>query len=267
MKLLIARIKGFIRFKDLMGELVSRDLKLKYRRSVLGYLWSVLNPLFIMIIMAIVFSHMFGRGNISNFPVYLMSGQVMFNFMNLTTKGSIQSINGSASLLKKTYVPKYVFTVSKVFSGVIDCVFSMGALLIVMLFTQGDFSWRLLLFPAVLIQNFVFTLGLSLFLAATNVFFRDIQYIYNAITTAWLYLTPMFYPVEALPDTLQYAVSHFNPMYSYVSQFRCLTMPDFVPGGASLGTLIIIGVVSAFIMLLIGLWTFLKSQDRFILYI
>lgn len=267
MKLLIARIKGFIRFKDLMGELVSRDLKLKYRRSVLGYLWSVLNPLFIMIIMAIVFSHMFHRGNISNFPVYLMSGQVMFNFMNLTTKGSIQSINGSASLLKKTYVPKYVFTVSKVFSGVIDCIFSMGALLIVMLFTHGEFSWRLLLFPAVLLQNFIFTLGLSLFLAATNVFFRDIQYIYNAITTAWLYLTPMFYPIEVLPDTLQYCVSHFNPMYSYVSQFRCLTMPGFVPGGIGMVPLIIIGVISAFVMLLIGLWTFLKTQDKFILYI
>ena len=182
MKLLIARIKGFIRFKDLMGELVSRDLKLKYRRSVLGYLWSVLNPLFIMIIMAIVFSRMFHRGNISNFPVYLMSGQVMFNFMNLTTKGSIQSINGSASLLKKTYVPKYVFTVSKVFSGVIDCIFSMGALLVVMVFTHGEFSWRLLLFPAVLIQNFIFTLGLSLFLAATNVFFRDIQYVDDVLS-------------------------------------------------------------------------------------
>ena len=267
MKVFIARVKGFIRFKDLMGELVSRDLKLKYRRSVLGYLWSVLNPLFIMIIMAIVFSHMFHRGNISNFPVYLMSGQVMFNFMNLTTKGSIQSINGSASLLKKTYVPKYVFTVSKVFSGVIDCVFSMGALLIVMLFTHGEFSWHLLLFPAVLLQNFIFTLGLSLFLAATNVFFRDIQYIYNAITTAWLYLTPMFYPIEALPDSLQYCVSHFNPMYSYVSQFRCLTMPGFIPGGISMMPLIFIGVISAFLMLLIGLWTFLKTQDKFILYI
>ena len=147
MSLFVARIKGFVRFKDLMGQLVSRDLKLKYRRSVLGYLWSVLNPLFIMIIMAIVFSKMFTRASITNFPVYLMSGQVMFNFMNLSTKSAIQSINGSASLLKKTYVPKYVFTVSKIISGLIDCVFSMGALLIVMLFTLylpwgWDFSWR-----------------------------------------------------------------------------------------------------------------------------
>ncbi len=92
MSLFVARIKGFVRFKDLMGQLVSRDLKLKYRRSVLGYLWSVLNPLFIMIIMAIVFSKMFTRASITNFPVYLMSGQVMFNFMNLSTKSAIQSI-------------------------------------------------------------------------------------------------------------------------------------------------------------------------------
>ena len=217
MSLFVARIKGFVRFKDLMGQLVSRDLKLKYRRSVLGYLWSVLNPLFIMIIMAIVFSKMFTRASITNFPVYLMSGQVMFNFMNLSTKSAIQSINGSASL--------------------------------------------------VLAQNFVFTMGLGLFLAATNVFFRDIQYIYNAITTAWLYLTPMFYPIEALPQNLQYIVSHLNPMYSYVSQFRMLTLPGFVPVGISIMWLIIIGIVSAFLMLIIGLWVFVKTQDKFILYI
>ena len=149
----------------------------------------------------------------------------------------------------------------------IDCIFSMGALLLVMLFTGSPFSWKLLLFPFVLVQNFIFTLGLGLFLAATNVFFRDIQYIYNAITTAWLYLTPMFYPIEALPPYLKYAVSHLNPMYSYVSQFRCLTLADFTPGGISLPPLIFIGIVSAILMLLIGLWVFVKAQDKFILYI
>ena len=118
-----------------------------------------------------------------------------------------------------------------------------------------------------LAQNFVFTMGLELFLAATNVFFRDIQYIYNAITTAWLYLTPMFYPIEALPQNLQYIVSHLNPMYSYVSQFRMLTLPGFVPAGISIMWLIIIGIVSAFLMLIIGLWVFVKTQDKFILYI
>lgn len=263
MSLFIARIQGFIKYRDLMGQLVSRDLKLKYRRSILGYVWSVLNPLFIMVIMAIVFSQMFHQGSIPNYPVYLMSGQVIFNFMNLSTKSAIQSINGSASLMKKTYLPKYVFTVSKITSGLIDCIFSLGALLIVMLFTNGSFSWHLILFPVVLIQEFVFTLGLGLFLAATNVFFRDIQYIYNAVTTAWLYLTPMFYPVEALPETLRFLVVHFNPMYAYVTQMRCLTLYNCIPDFS----MVIHGTFYAVVALVLGVWVFLKTQDRFILYI
>lgn len=116
MRLFIARIQGFIKYKDLMGQLISRDLKLKYRRSVLGYLWSILNPLFIMVIMAIVFSHMFHQKNIPNYPVYLMSGQVLFNFMNISTHQALGAITGNAALLKKTYLPKYVFTVSKITS-------------------------------------------------------------------------------------------------------------------------------------------------------
>lgn len=263
MKLFIARIQGFIKYRDLMGQLVSRDLKLKYRRSILGYLWSVLNPLFIMMIMAIVFSRMFSRGNIPNYPVYLMSGQILFNFMNQSTHQAIQSINGSASLLKKTYLPKYVFTVSKITSGLIDCIFSFGALLVVMLFTGAHFTWHLLLFPFVFAQEYIFVLGLGMFLAATNVFFRDIQYIYNAVTTAWLYLTPMFYPIEALPGTLRYLVVHCNPMYAYVTQFRCLTLYNCVPDMS----MVIYGVIDAGLMLIIGVWVFLKSQDKFILYI
>ncbi|MDD7403594.1 MAG: ABC transporter permease [Butyribacter sp.] len=263
MKLFIARLKGFFQYRDLMGQLVSRDLKLKYRRSVLGYLWSILNPLFIMIIMAIVFSQMFKRDNIPNYPVYLMSGQVLFNFMNQSTHQSLGAIVGSAALIKKTYLPKYVFVVSKITSGLIDCIFSFGALLIVMLFTHGHFSWYLLLFPLVVLQLYVFNIGLGMFLSAYNVFFRDIQYIYNAITTAWLYLTPMFYPVEALPEQLRWIVVHLNPMYAYVTQLRCLTLYGVWPDAH----MVLYGCVDACIMLIIGVWVFAKKQDRFILYI
>lgn len=263
MDLFIARIQGFIKYKDLLGQLVSKDLKLKYRRSVLGYLWSILNPLFIMIIMAIVFTQMFKRSNIPNYPVYLMSGQVIYNFMNLSTKSAINSITGGAALLKKTYLPKYVFTLSTVTSSLIDCIFSMGALFIVMLFTGASFSWHVLLFPFVLAQEFVFNLGLGMFLAATNVFFRDIQYIYNAITTAWMYLTPMFYPIEFLPEPLRYIVVHCNPLYAYAAQLRDLMLYNCVPDGS----MVIYGCIDAVLMLLIGTWVFLKTQDKFILYI
>lgn len=254
--------KEFWQYKDLLKLLVSRNLKLKYRRSVLGYVWSVLNPLLTMTVMAIVFSTMFSR-NVENFPVYLFCGQLLFNFMSNSTHQAISSITGNASLLKKTYVPKYIFTLSKITSGMVDLVFSMGALLIVMLATGAKFTWYFLLFPFVVLQLYVFCVGLGLFLAQANVFFRDIQYIYNAVTTAWLYLTPIFYPLEALSEELIWVVKHCNPMYFYIGQFRDLVYTGTMPGHV----IVLSGCVAAVVMLGIGIWSFARSEDRFILYI
>ncbi|HIR05377.1 MAG TPA: ABC transporter permease [Candidatus Copromonas faecavium] len=262
MKLTIARLKEFWHYKDLLKQLVIRDLKLKYRRSFLGYLWSVLNPLLIMIVMTVVFSTMFTK-DIENFPVYLFTGQILFNFMNQSTHQAMQSINGNAALLKKSYMPKYIFTFSKITSGLVDLIFSMGALVIVMLATGARFSKYNLLFPFVLLQLYVFCLGLGMFLAQANVFFRDIQYIYNAVTTAWLYLTPIFYPIDSLPPKVMWFVKHCNPMYFYVGQFRDVIYVGKIPGPM----IILAGCTTAILMLGIGTWCFLRNQNRFILYI
>ena len=260
------RIKTFLKYQDLVRELVQRDLKLKYRRSFLGYLWSVLNPLLIMIVLTVVFSNIFNK-SIENFPVYLFTGRMLYDFLKASTTNAMKSVTGNAALLKKVYIPKYIFTFAKVTSCMVDMVLSMGALIIVMIFTRAPFYPEFLLCPIVIVQVYLFCCGLGFFLAQMHVFFRDIEYIYSAVLTAWLYLTPMFYPIEALPQNLQYIVSHLNPMYSYVSQFRMLTLPGFVPVGISIMWLIIIGIVSAFLMLIIGLWVFVKTQDKFILYI
>ncbi len=255
----------FWQYKDLLKLLVARNIKLKYRRSFLGYLWSVLNPLLIMIVMAIVFSAMFKR-NIENFPLYLFCGQLLFNFMNNSTHQAIFSITSNAALLKKTYVPKYIFTVSKITSGLVDFVFSLGALVIVMIFTKAPFSWHMLLFPLVLLQLYFFCIGLGLFLSQANVFFRDIQYIYNAVTTAWMYLTPIFYPIDMLPTepfNLVWIVKHLNPMYYYVSQFRDLVYSCRLPEL----DMVLLGCGAALFMMLLGVWSFMRSEDRFILYI
>lgn len=255
-------VKEFWSYRDLLRLLVIKDIKLKYRRSVLGYVWSILNPLLIMSVMAVVFSAMFKR-NIENFPVYLFCGQLLFNFMNSSTHVAIFSITANAPLLKKTYIPKYIFTVAKVTSGMVDLFFSLGALLIVMVATGASFAWSNLLFPLVIIQLYIFCVGLGLFLSQANVFFRDIQYIYNAVTTAWMYLTPIFYPIDALPDQLQWIVKHCNPMYFYVAQFRDLVYLGTLPGWG----IVTAGCVTALAALLIGIWSFGRSQDRFILYI
>lgn len=250
------------KYRDLLKLLVSRDLKLKYRRSFLGYVWSILNPLLIMVVMAVVFSHMFQR-NIENFPVYLFCGQLLFNYMSQTTHKSIFSVTGNASLLKKTYMPKYIFTLAKITSGLIDLCFSLGALVIVIIATGAHFSWHALLFPLVILQLYIFCIGLGLFLAQTNVFFRDIQYIYNAVTTAWLYMSCIFYPLEMLPAWLQWIITHLNPMYFYIAQFRAIIHAGVFPDL----WYVCAGVGAALLSLAIGSLSFMRAKDRFILYI
>lgn len=256
------RFETFFHYTGLIKELVTKDLKLKYRRSFLGYLWSILNPLMIMIIMSIVFSKMFDR-SIENYAVYLISGRTIFEFVTHSTTQAMMSIRGNAGLLKKVYIPKYVFPLAKVTSNIVDCVFSMGALLIVMIFTRTPFSWYFLLIPFVIVQVYIFACGLGFFLAQALVFFRDIQYIYSACTTAWMYLTPLFYPIDRLPDTVRWFVVHLNPCYSYVTQMRnCVYNATFTEAW-----LVLAGWAWAIGMFLFGLVTFKRAQDKFILYI
>lgn len=261
MNVMIDRINTFIKYKDLLRELVVRDIKLKYRRSFLGYLWSILNPLLIMVVMTIVFSQMFERG-IDNFPVYLLTGNALFEFVNSSTHMAMYSVLDNSALIKKIYVPKYIFTLARITSSMVDFVFSLGALFLVMIVTRAHFSWYILAIPILVIQVYIFACGLGFLLSAANVFFRDIQYIYNAFTTAWMYLTPIFYPIELLPDWVRWIVEHLNPMFYYIQHFR-----DLVYIGQFPTTRIFWGGwIIAFIMFAIGLAVFKKTQDKFILY-
>ena len=259
---LTVRAEGALRFKDLLYLLVQRDVKLKYRRSFLGYLWSVLNPLFVMMVMIIVFSNFF-KQDIENFPVYLFTGQLIFNYTTTASSNALESVIANGALIKKVYIPKYIFVLARVLSSLVDTVFSMGALLLVMLVTRAPFSPVNLLFPFVILQQFFFTLGLGLFLAQITVFFRDVKYIYNAVVTAWMYFTPIMYPIDILPDWVKWLEIHCNPLYSYVAQFRALMYYGRLPEPS----LVLWGTVMAFIMLVFGLVTFFRAQDRFILYI
>lgn len=144
-----------------------------------------------------------------------------------------------------------------------DLVFSLGALVIVMLVTKTKFTWYILLFPFGLAQLYVFCIGLGLFLAQANVFLKDTQFIYKAVTTAWTYLTPIFYPLESLSENLVWCIKHFKPMYFYIGQFRDLVYYGRMPGHL----IILAGCGAAAAMLGIGLWSFMRSKDQFILHI
>ena len=256
------RLAVFHHYRPLLSQLVMKDIKLKYRRSFLGYLWSILNPLMIMGIMVLVFSSMF-RFDIQNYPAYLIIGQTIFNFVSEATNQAMWSITGNAALMKKTYVPKYIFTLSRVTSSFVNMIFALGAMLLVFIICRIHFSLNMLFIPVILIQVYIFSMGLGLFLAAGTVFFRDIQYIYSAFLTAWMYVTPIFYPISQLPENLQRCIKHFNPLYAYITQFRTIVLESMCPDMR----LVVYGFVVAFLMMGFGTLVFMKSQDRFILYI
>jgi len=262
MKKTYNRILTFFKYKELFIQLVTKEIKIKYRKSILGYLWSVLNPLLTMIVLIIVFSNMFSR-QVSNFPVYLLTGQLLFNFMVISTSRSLSSVVGNSSLLKKIYVPKYIFTFSVVTSELVTFFFSLGALLIVILFTGAPVTWRYFFIIIPIVELYIFCIGIGLFLAQAYVFFRDIEYIWSVITTAWLYLSAIFYPVTSLPEKIYFLVTNFNPMYSYITMFRNFTIGSSNTGSLDLA---IRGAVFSFLALLAGLISFTYNKKKFILY-
>ncbi len=225
----------------LMSLLVRRNIKNQYYRSFIGVLWTVLNPLLNMIVMAFVFSKIFGRnGTDLDYPIFILSGTIIFNLMSGSTSSSLGCLVGNTSMLQKTKVPIELFPTANVFSALVTFGFSFIALLLVagVRAITGDyttFTWTILLVVLILPPLFVFSLGISYFLSALFVFFRDLKHVYSVILTLWRYLTPIFYTVDALKSNLISKIIVFNPMYHYVEAFRELLMGE-IPKVFSLST-------------------------------
>ena len=252
-------IQNFMKFRPLLGELVARDIKIKYRRSVLGVLWTLLNPLFMMIILSVVFSNLF-KFDIENFPLYLLSGQIIFNFYSESTSSAMSAITGNAALIKKVYVPKYLFVISRVFSSFINLMASFTALILVMVATRAELHWTVILSFIPLTLLVFFSLGVGLILSAITVRFRDIMHLYSVFLTALTYLTPVIYPMSILPSWL-YKIVMLNPLTNILIMFRNVMINNTIFDLPSL----IIAVVETLVFLGIGLYVFYKNQDQFIL--
>lgn len=257
----INEIKIFKRYFPLLKELVQRDLKVRYRHSVLGMLWTILNPLLMMVVLTVVFSNMF-KTDIDNFSVYVLIGQIVFGCITEGTTQGMNSIVWNANLINKVYIPKYLFPLSRIVSSLVNFSFSFIAMIIVMLVTQSPFYITIFTIWIPVFYMLVFELGLSLLLCTINVFFRDIQHLYSVFTTVWMYLSVIFYSIDILPDWLQVVVV-LNPAYKYISFIREIVMYGTFP---SLATNISC-VAAAIVSLVIGTLIFKKYQDRFILYI
>ncbi|MBQ5445666.1 MAG: ABC transporter permease [Lachnospiraceae bacterium] len=254
------------KYLPLLKELVSRDVKIKYRRSFLGMMWTVLNPLGMMVVMTIVFSTFFKQA-IPHFPVYLMCGQLIFNFFSEASNMGMSSIIGNAGLIKKVYVPKYFFPISRVLSSFVNLVTSFIALLIVIIVTRTPVHLTMLLVIFPVIYVLLFSMGVGLILSAIVVSFRDMIHLYGVLLTAWMYLTPIFYPTSMLEGAntrvarlALFIVTH-NPLTLFVDMMRDVILYNNIPtlmDHVKCGSICLVVVA-------IGLFVFKKLQDGFIL--
>lgn len=254
--------KNFLKFKPLIGNLISRDLKKKYRNSVMGYVWCVLNPLLVLLILNFVFSSMF-KNAITNFPVYLITGRIIWTLIQESTTAMERSLVSNGALMRKARIPYYVFPVSSLCSSVVNFAFSLIAFVIVLIFTRTPITIHAIAFPLVFLETAIFCFGLGLILAMLNVYVRDVNYIYAVLTTAWMYVTPLFYPLSSLPEGLQNGIMRLNPAYFYINQTRDIFWNHVWPQQCD----IIRGTICAAAFTILGMIVYRKCRKNVILYV
>lgn len=261
---------GFQKDIFILKQLVSKDFKIKYRRSFLGVAWSVLNPLLMMIVMAIVFTTIFAQGRNGSitpemYPLYLIVGNVTFAVMSDSTSQALSSIIQASSLLKKVKVHRFVFPVQKVLFSLVNFAFSLIAVAIVMLWFRVVPTWHLLLLPVCLILLMFFCMGVGLLLSAATVFFRDVMHLWSVVLTAWTYFTPIFWTTDYIlkMSHILRVLMYANPMYNYLQFMREIFLFQTCPTPLEFG----LCVAWAVIAMAIGYTVFHKNEHKFILYI
>src|SRR4030042_2718252 len=250
-----------LNYKDLLWNLVARDLTVRYKRSVLGFLWTMLNPIINTIVFTVIFSTIF-RFEVKDFIIYFLSGFQLWNFFAQSTTISSRCILANGPLFKKIYIPKTIFVLSTVISGLINFMFSMLPLLALIFIIGRGFQPSMLFLPIALIMTIMFTIGISLIISACAVFFIDIVEVYSVILIPWMYLTPIIYPLEIIPPKYLPFLK-LNPMYYLVECFRLPIYKGQLPGPQ----LILCAMFVSVGALLIGYWVFSKLADEFVYYI
>ena len=249
------------RYVDLLHNLVTRAIKQRYKRSVLGFAWTMLNPLLTMVILTVVFSAVFGA-IVPNYPLFVIIGLLAWNLFSLGSTQGLASIVDSGSLIRKVAVPKEMFPLAAVGANLVNFVLSLVPLLFMILLMRVPMTWAMLWVPYGILLIALFTLGVALALATLNVFFRDVRYFYEAALLAWFYGTPIFYPIDVLPPRTR-MILQWNPMYVLVDVFRTPVYSGTAPPASTIA----VATIEAVAMALIGWIIFRRHQHRFVDYI
>jgi len=254
-------LRDIFRYRDLVLTLVARELKVRYRRSIIGFLWTMLQPLLMMLTFYLVFSQLF-RSNLPHYPVYALAGILFWNFFSQSIVASMNSLRGNAQLLQKLPVPKAVFPIATVISGVVNLVFALIPTLLITVVLERNLSPALLFLPVSILLAALFTLGAGLLLSPLAVFFTDVVELIGVLLTVLMYLTPVIYPMNILPANVIWVV-RFNPLRSILEVFRDPIHQGKVPPLAHLTVCIVITAVA----LAVGAFAFRRSSDRIPFYV
>jgi len=271
---MITDLRELLRYRELVRNLVTRDLKARYKNSVLGFFWSLVNPLLMMIVFSIVFTYMMPNRSIAHFPVFILCALLPWNFFTSSVMGSVSSIVGNAHLIKKVYFPREVLPLSTVLANLVNFMLAL-IVLVAMLYIAGIglTRWALLL-PVVILIQLVFTLGLAFVVSTLNVFYRDTGMIMDVLLLAWFFLTPVMYPIDILPSQrtvfglnlpVQRLTYILNPMASLIASYRSILYGSIEggPPGPPALDFFLRTVVTALLVLALGYWVFSRYRATF----
>lgn len=253
------RLRDVVAYRDLVWNLVLRDLKGRYKSSVLGYLWSLVNPLLMMIVFTVLFKYLL-KSAIPNFPVFVIVALLPWNYCATAVSGAVVSITGQSDLIKKVYFPREAIPISIVLANMINFFLALPAMILIMVLLNAHFQWVVLLFPVIASIQTIFLLGVSFFLSSVNVFFRDTQVIMDVFLTAWFFLTPVFYRLDDIVDErLARLVRWVNPMASLLDFYRDIFYLGGMPGWDA----IVRTFVTALVVFAVGYLFFLRLSPHF----
>jgi ABC-type polysaccharide/polyol phosphate export permease len=254
----LEELQEVIRYRTLIFQLIQRDVVTRYKRSVLGVAWTMLNPLGMMIVLTIAFSQIF-RFNTPNYTVYILSGLLVWNFFSQTTTSAMVSLVWGGSLLKRIYIPRSTFALSAMGTGVVNLGLSLVPMFLIMLFTRTPIRWSVFFLPISVLLLLFFALGLGLILSTAAIYFPDVAEMYQILISAWMYLTPIIYPASMLPEKVRFWLELLNPMFRLVQLFRLPLYDGRFPTWAEFWPSLLVSTV----MLVFGWFIFTRVSDEF----
>lgn len=254
----IDELREIFRYRNLVSQMVRRDILTRYKRSLLGVAWTMLNPLGTAIILVLVFSNVFGVSS-QGYPIYVLSGIIGWNFFSQTTNAAMVNLVWGGDLLRRIYIPRTIFAVSSVGTGLVNLLLSLVPLLFFVILFKIPITPALLFLPVPILFLAMFSLGIGLFLSSIAIYYSDVAEMYQILLMAWFYLSPIIWTDELIPESILNLIRIFNPMYYLINLFRIPILNGTIPDIS----FILISGTWALVSIVIGWYVFTKRADEF----